>query len=32
VGKNNWDIKIANRSFENVQMFGDDSNKSKFDS
>jgi hypothetical protein len=33
VGQNR-DIKIANRSFENVsvQIFGDDSNKSKFDS
>jgi hypothetical protein len=30
----NWDLKIANRSFENVtvQIFGGDSNKSKFDS
>jgi hypothetical protein len=30
----NRDIKIANRSFENVsvQIFGNDSNKSKFDS
>jgi hypothetical protein len=30
----NWDIKIANRSFENVipQIFGNDSNKPKFDS
>jgi hypothetical protein len=33
VGQNR-DIKIANRSFENVsvQIFGDDSNKPKFDS
>jgi hypothetical protein len=33
VGQNR-DVKIANRSFENVsvQIFGDDSNKSKFDS
>jgi hypothetical protein len=33
VGQNRV-IKIANRSFENVtvQLFGDDSNKSKFDS
>jgi hypothetical protein len=32
VGQNR-DIKIANRSFENVsvQIFGDDCNKSKFD-
>jgi hypothetical protein len=30
----NWEIKIGNRSFENatVQVFGNDSNKSKFDS
>jgi hypothetical protein len=30
----NWYIEIANRSFENVsvQIFADDSNKSKFDS
>jgi hypothetical protein len=31
----NWDVKIANRSFENVspfKIFGDDCNKSKFDS
>jgi hypothetical protein len=31
----NWDIKIANNSFENVsrvQIFENDSNKSKFDS
>jgi hypothetical protein len=28
----NWEIKIGNRSFENVQEFGKDSNKSKFDS
>jgi hypothetical protein len=30
----NQDIKIANKLFENVtvQIFGDDSNKSKFDS
>jgi hypothetical protein len=30
----NWDIEIADRSFENVtvQIFGDNSNKSKFDS
>jgi hypothetical protein len=30
----NQDMRIANRSFENVsaQIFGDDSNKSKFDS
>jgi hypothetical protein len=30
----NWDIEIANRSFENVsqfRLFGDDSNKSKLD-
>jgi hypothetical protein len=30
----NWDIKIANRLFENVSVhiFGEDSNKSKFHS
>jgi hypothetical protein len=31
----NWDIKIGNRSFENVsrvQVFGNNSNKLKFDS
>jgi hypothetical protein len=28
----NGDMKIANRLFEKVQIFGDDSNKSKFDS
>jgi hypothetical protein len=29
-----WEIKIGHRSFENVtvQVFGNDSNKSKFDS
>jgi hypothetical protein len=31
VGQNR-DINIANKSFENIQIFGDNSNKSKFDS
>jgi hypothetical protein len=28
----NWNVKTGNRSFVTVQIFGDDSNKSKFDS
>jgi hypothetical protein len=28
----NRDIEIANRSFATIKIFGDDSNRSKFDS